>query len=80
MEPLRAFVLVNRLNPKKVPWSPQVTDVEVILQIGFHRMNTSLITPSHKNVINVDCKNDKATLSLLRELITCIYNLNSYPN
>ena len=47
--------------------NPQVMDAKVLLQISFGDMNTNLITPTHKNVINLDWKNDKTTLHLLHE-------------
>ena len=60
-------VLVHKLSPYKVPWNPQVVDVEMLLQISFGSMNTNLITPCHNGIVDIDCKNEKADLNLLHE-------------
>ena len=60
-------ILLHKLNPYKVPWNPQVLDVEMLLQISFGSMNTNLITPCHNGIVDRDCKNDKDALDLLHE-------------
>lgn len=42
-------------------------NVEVLLQVGFGSKNVGFVTLNHKNVTDVDCKNNKATLYLLLE-------------
>ena len=58
---------MSKLNPKKVYRTPHVMNVEVLLQIILGSKNTNVITPSQNNVIHVDYKNEKTTLSLLSE-------------
>lgn len=42
-------------------------NAEVLLQVDISSKDVDLITSNHKDVVDVDCKDDKADLYLLRE-------------
>lgn len=48
-------------------WNLQVTNAKVQLQVSFGNKDAGFITLSHKNTIDIDCKNNKATFCLLLE-------------
>lgn len=58
-------IIICKLNLNKIMWNPQVINVEVLLQVGFGSRDPRFNTPSHKNVVDLNYKNNKTALYLL---------------